>query len=210
MALSPAAVNITAGTGTAIGAVSDANGRNVQAFVPANGRGHLTGTAPTYIWHMQPGVAGVNGDDWDIFNGSGSGKTMYVYSINMVAFWSGIAPNGTYFNGYIRRTSSIGTGGTPDGAGFRVDPANAAVPAQITNRARPTGGATMQGDFSIFGLATGWDVNRINLLWPVALTDFQQPMVIPEGYGFKLNWANAPPTASINGWPWYTVIFTLE
>ncbi|MBI2476298.1 MAG: hypothetical protein HYV67_03580 [Candidatus Taylorbacteria bacterium] len=97
---------------------------------------------PTYSWQSNS-VGGASKKMIDIFNASGSGKILKITRISLYARQTAaVVGNTTPFEVY--RTSAVGTGGTTITAD-KYDSSDAAVPAQITARDGPTGGATLSG-----------------------------------------------------------------
>jgi hypothetical protein len=99
------------------------------------------GKKPTWIVQTgnQVNVAAARTTHFDIFNASGSGKVLRVLGIYIIPTL--VAVTGVGLTWDVIRTSAVGTGGvalTPK----PFDSANAALPAGITARGKPTGGAT--------------------------------------------------------------------
>lgn len=97
---------------------------------------------PTYSWKFNS-LASANKKMLDIFNASGSGKVLKItkivaYPMPTAAITGVVIALETY------RTNAVGTGGTTITAD-QYDTTDAAVPAQITARDSPTGGATITG-----------------------------------------------------------------
>lgn len=110
---------------------------------------------PTYYLYQAPRVTTAAATDFlDLFNATGSGK-----KIKLMGLWAAIQTQAAAaivpsFQFSIIKTSAVGTGGaahTFEGAAspaagvlnvVRADDNDAALPAQITSRSLPTGGAT--------------------------------------------------------------------
>lgn len=96
-------------------------------------------------------AVGANKVYFDLFNATGSGKVMKLRSVRPVKNGS-IAVTGVLsIQMFLTRTTAVGTGGTVntiEGTALNqlticdFDLSNAALPAQITARLAPTGGAT--------------------------------------------------------------------
>lgn len=111
-------------------------------------------TPSTYIWNTPDAVAGANKLFCDLFNASGSGVILNIKGIYVVVK-NDVAVAGTLsIRLDLYRITAVGTGGTAavyksatrDVAGGSISPrdtANAALPAQVTGRHLPTGGATI-------------------------------------------------------------------
>lgn len=113
----------------------------------------VTTQGQTDVWRLviPPQAVGANKVMADLFNATGSGVTLRILSA-----WAfpnqDTAVTGTLgVRMHLTYTSTVGTGGTAavvDGTTLttpalsRYDPAMAALPAQVTARAAPTGGAT--------------------------------------------------------------------
>lgn len=153
MALANDSILVTPGSGATVATHNPGDGKEYQVVVVADESGHIQQTLPTYNWWVPSAAAGASKLYADIFNASGSGKIMEIRGIWIIpksdtAVTGTIAPEiGLY------RTSAVGTGGTAhtynggSAATAHVitpwDTANAALPAQVTARALPTGGATI-------------------------------------------------------------------
>lgn len=153
MTLAGDSVLVTPGTGATIATHTIAS-KEHQVVMVADESGHIQGSLPTYFYTSPPSVAGASKLHWDIFNATGSGKIMDVRGIWLIPKLDVTATVvvGTRIDTY--RTSAVGTGGTaaavdsatPDVAGgnfTKFDEGNTAIPAQITARVLPTGGATI-------------------------------------------------------------------
>lgn len=107
---------------------------------------------------MSPPIpAGANKLYLDLFNATGSGKSLDIRGIFAVPKLDVAVTGLVAIRMDLYRTSAVGTGGTaavrdnaasaaPDPAGgsfFRPDESLGALPAQITARTAPTGGATI-------------------------------------------------------------------
>jgi hypothetical protein len=110
--------------------------------------------APSYLLTVPPATVALNQRIFDLFNAAGSGVALAILGLWPVPA-SDVAVTGLVSARFdVHRTSAIGTAGTAatyKGTGTTVptinplDTANAALPAQVTARAAPTGGATPAG-----------------------------------------------------------------
>ncbi len=109
------------------------------------------GKTSVWRWTVPPQAVGANKVMCDLFNATGSGVTLRI--VSAWAFVSNdVAVTGTLgVRMHLTRTSAVGTGGTTTNADdtnlansslTRLDPAMASLPAQVTARVAPTGGAT--------------------------------------------------------------------
>jgi hypothetical protein len=189
--------NSTATTsgGEALQTHTPLTGREYEIVMVADESGHLTQSLPTYI-AVIPGVAGAAGKmHWDLFNASGSGKLLELRAVYVTPVLTATV-TGTLSPDYdLIRTSAAGTGGTAlaEAATFpslsRFDSANAALPAQITMRNAPAGGATSsvalirqyitQEEAQAGAQLAQWQ----NIL---PMTTMAQRFAAREGQGFKL------------------------
>ena len=153
---------------------------------------------PQYKFISGVSAAGANQVHFDLFNASGSGKTMRVISVKVIKDGS-VAVTGTLsVKLYLTFTTAVGTGGTAHtennttitGVSIsEIDAANAALPAQVTARTRPTGGATagaVLGTRSIFteetSAASYSQVEFVDCLNDHTL----QPIVCEVGKGIRV------------------------
>lgn len=110
-----------------------------------------SGLNQTYRLFVPKQAVGASKVYFDLFNATGSGKTLRVLSIVPVVSGEVAVTGVIAVDLFLTRTSAIGTGGTAataDGAVLtaatisKMDPANAALPAGVTARLTPAGGAT--------------------------------------------------------------------
>lgn len=153
MAQANDSILVTPGTGATV-ATHLIGGKEHQAVVLADSDGHIHGSLETYIYATPTVAVGASKLYFDLFNATGSGKVIDVRGIWIIPA-TDVALVGALGVRYdLYRTSAVGTGGTaaayksatPDVAGGNINPIdtnNAALPAQITARWLPTGGATI-------------------------------------------------------------------
>lgn len=143
-------VLVTPGSGTAI-ATQLVNGKEYQVVMLAGDDGQIEGSNPRYRAIFPSQAVGANKVYCDLFNATGSGKIMKILSV------FAYTDNDTAVTGTLgveialTRTTAVGTGGTAatnDGTVLtaatitRMDTSDAVVPAQVTARQTPAGGAT--------------------------------------------------------------------
>lgn len=143
-------ISVTPGTGATV-ATHLVNSKEHQVVMVADEMGYIAGSVPRYRLIIPSQAVGANKVYMDLFNASGSGKVVRVVSV------FAYADNDTAVTGTLgveialSRTTAVGTGGTAavnDGTTLtaatiaRMDTADSVVPAQITARSAPTGGAT--------------------------------------------------------------------
>ncbi len=134
----------------------------------------------------------------DVFNATGSGRILKILKINAYARPTA-AVAGTVISLEGFRTSNVGTGGITITPG-QSDSADAAVPAQVTAREAPTGGAASDGGALLIDttgtdeLATsefraGWRLKggaAHNTQWVFDGSTTRRALVVRENEGFKL------------------------
>jgi hypothetical protein len=131
---------VTPGSGATV-ATHLINSKEHQLVLLAGGAGHVYGSKDTYIAYTgnTAHVAAARTALLDIFNATGSGKIVEVVGIFIIPAQTAVAGIGQTYE--LVRTTAVGTGGTTlTPAGF--DANNIAIPAQVTVRTKPTGGAT--------------------------------------------------------------------
>lgn len=216
---------VTPGAGTTI-ATHLIGSKEHQVVLVADESGHLQGSLPTYFYTTPPSVAGASKLHWDMFNATGSGKVMDIRGIWLIPKLDVTAAIvvGTRIDLY--RTSAVGTGGTaaavdsatPDVAGgnmTKFDELNATIPAQITARVLPTGGATISRwlfpsfttskiEATVTGTNSWGFLSQYQNLVPV-LT-FGQKLVVRENTGLLFKQGTVASLGSVA----LLVAFTLE
>lgn len=143
-------INVTPGTGAVV-ATQLVNGKEYQVVCIADETGQIEGSNPRYRLVVPAQAVGANKVYCDLFNATGSGKVMKILSV------FAYTDNDTAVTGTLgvevalTRTTAVGTGGTAavnDGTTLtaptitRFDTEDAVVPAQVSARSAPTGGAT--------------------------------------------------------------------
>lgn len=218
MTLPNSSVAITTGAGTAI-ATHTVGGKEVQAVAITDESGHLAGSLPTYGLITPPIAVGASKLYLDLFNATGSGKVMDVRGIWLIPRLDTVVTGALAVRIDAYRTSAVGTGGTAaatngatvDVATFwKFDENNADIPAQVTARVAPTGGATIsrwlfpnnvapEESNTSMGYLTQWQ----NL---VPSFMFGQKFTFREGQGLLLKQGSVASVGSVS----IFVAFTLE
>ena len=222
MALANDSLTVTPGSGATL-STHLISGKEHQVIMLADAFGHLLGTKETYSWVVPSAAVGASKLFMDLFNTSGSGKILRLLAVLPIVDTDvavvgalGIAVN-------LYRTSAVGTGGTVaayksatlDVAGGTIwpaDSANAALPAQVTARHLPTGGATISGWVAqryVAGEETATSQayvaqGRLNLL--ATHDSSQQLLTLREGEGILLKQGAIAATGQIA----FNIIFTME
>jgi hypothetical protein len=171
-------------------------GKEYQVVMVADESGHLVQTLPSYSFYIKAQAGAANKDHFDIFNAAGSGKVLEIRGLwvapSLIAAVTGtVSPDFDFI-----RTSAVGTGGTAlsyKAATFPnispMDTTNAALPAQLTMRAAPTGGATAsEALFSQYITQEETQAGSQLAQWFNVLpeTAVGQRYSLQEGQGFKL------------------------
>ncbi len=153
MALANSSIAITPGAGE-ITATETVSSKKHQIIIQADASGHLHGTLPSYIYATPAAAVGADKLYCDLFNAAGSGKIIDIRGIWLIPKTDVAVTGAVAIRVDLYRTSAVGTGGTAasyksatrDVGGGNICPMdtnNAALPAQITARWLPTGGATI-------------------------------------------------------------------
>lgn len=143
-------IAVTPGSGALI-ATHLVNSKEYQVVMVADENGQIEGSNARYRAVFPSQAVGASKVYCDLFNATGSGKIIKVLSVYAYCD-NDTAVTGTLgVEVALTRTTAAGTGGTAavnDGTALnaatitRFDTADAVVPAQITARLSPTGGAT--------------------------------------------------------------------
>ena len=153
MTLAGDSILVTPGAGATV-ATHTVGGKEHQVMMIADESGHLQGSLPTYFYCTPPIAVGANKLLADIFNATGSGKVMEIRGAWLIPKLDAAVTGALAIRVDLYRTSAVGTGGTAastdsatiDVAGgnfTKFDESNGAIPAQLTARVAPTGGATI-------------------------------------------------------------------
>lgn len=191
---------VTPGSGASVATHNPGDGKEYQVVMVAGDRGHIHGTKPSYMLFVPPQAAAANKIFFDLFNAAGSAKNIEINGIWAVVK-TDVAVTGTLgVEIQVSRTSAVGTGGTAvgyNGTSFAAgsitpkDTNNAALPAQITARVVPTGGATIAGVWWNNYLFTeetnvSSQVSQFFNLVP-AMNSELQSLTLREGQGLRVN-----------------------
>lgn len=154
MSLSNDSIMVTPGTGATV-ATHVVGGKEHQVVMIANPSGHLQDTLPTYYFWSGFVAGAQNRKALELFNASGSGVTVRVRKVFIQSNMAAATHVGQQWN--FDRSSAVGTGGTTI-TGRAADSQNSAIPAQVTCRAGPTGGATQA--FTVFSVGVDGEETR--------------------------------------------------
>ena len=146
-------VLVTRGAGATVATHNPWDGKEYLVVIVADDSGHIQQTLPTYSWWVPTAAVGASKLYADLFNAAGSGKIIEVRGIWAITDTDTAVTGALGIEVMLLRTNAVGTGGTAPtynggsasstGTIVPFDTNNAALPAQITARALPTGGATI-------------------------------------------------------------------
>lgn len=137
MALPNDSIAVTPGSGATV-ATHTISGKEYQVVLVAGPSGHIENTQPTYYFNRAGAAGAANQRTLDIFNATGSGLVVRLKKLFLFHDQTAITGVGHRFE--LRRTTSVGTGGTSITA-VKADSTDAALHANVTARASATGGA---------------------------------------------------------------------
>lgn len=210
---------VTPGAGATVATHNPGDGKEYQVVMVADDSGHLQQTLPTYSWWVPSAVVGASKLYADIFNAVGSGKIIEVRGIWAITDTDTAVSGALGIEIMLLRTSAVGTGGTAPtynggsvdttGTIIPLDTNNAALPAQVTARALPTGGATIAAFYWAQWVAgeeaatsMAYMTSFQNLL-PVAT--MTQRITLREGQGLLIKQGTVAATGRVA----FLVLFTL-
>lgn len=220
MTLPSESIAVTPGAGANV-ATHPVSAKKYQVIMQADESGHIAGSLPTYFWATPAAAVGASKLYLDFFNATGSGKLVDIRGIWIVPKTDVAVVGALGIRVDLYRTSAVGTGGTAfayrsatlDVAGGNVTPSdtnNASLPAQITGRHLPTGGATIDDwVFPTFSLGEETATSQAfmsqyqnimpNLFWG-------QKWVLRENEGLLLKQGAIAATGNIG----FIIAFTVE
>lgn len=220
MGLANDSILVTPGSGATV-ATQLIGSKEHQVVIQADSSGHLLGSLPTYLYTTPAAAVGGGKLYFDLFNAAASGKIIDVRGIWIVPKTDVAVVGALGVRVDLYRTSAVGTGGTghsyksptPDVAGGNISPMdtnNTDLPAQVTARWLPTGGATIS-EWLISTYSLGEEtatsqayMSQYQNLLP-ELT-FGQRLALREGQGILLKQGAVAATGSIG----FLVAFTVE
>jgi hypothetical protein len=189
-------------------------GKEYPVSMTADSEGHIHGSPPAYLFTQVPRATTATAVDYfDIFNAAGSGKTIRLRGLwPIIDIPAAVAFTRAYvFDAY--RTNAVGTGGAvaassaakpAAGGGVlnALDTTNPALPAGITIRTLPTGGAIASAylwDMPILAEETQPVTSLAQGINMIPELAHDQPLVLREGQGFKVRQNTAVIGPSV-GW----------
>lgn len=137
---------------------------------------------------------GANEVYWDLFNASGSGYTIAVQSVKPIVSGAVAVTGVLGVDLFLTFTSAIGTGGTAatrsgtslTAATFgALNPHAGDLPADITARRLPTGGATAGNVINMLEVFTE-ETNSATYLEKDFLAPGHNEVIVPEGFGLRV------------------------
>ena len=220
MTLANDSILVTPGSGATV-ATHAVSSKEHQVVIQADASGHLLGSLETYFYQTPAAAVGANKLYFDLFNASGSGKIIAVRGIWIIPKTDVALVGALGIRIDLYRTSAVGTGGTahsyksatPDVAGGNISPSdttNAALPAQVTARWLPTGGATISE-----WMVTSYVAGEETATSTAYLAQYQnilpnlnwgQKLALREGQGILMQQGAVAATGNLS----FLVAFTLE
>lgn len=180
-------ITVTPGSGATV-ATHLANSKEHQVMMLADATGHLAGTQEVHKLVVPPQAIASNKVHLDLFNATGSGKKLRVLSIKCIGELDTAVTGALSLQMFLTRTTAVGTGGTAASSESTslttatfvdYDPANAALPAQVTARVAPTGGATAGAVLGRLEFAP--EETNTSMGYLASRLDFVPPQVHPYG-----------------------------
>lgn len=161
----------------------------------------------TYWWNTPHEVAGSDKVFGDLFNASGSGKVIRIIGIYPINKSDSTVTGSVAIRFDTYRTSTVGTGGIPalyksafrDADGGSISPGDtdyANLPAQVTARWLPSGGATISEWVSRAACFVE-ETNAASHLCSGQTNMISSPIVLREGEGLLLMQGPIASTGSI-------------
>lgn len=143
-------IAVTPGSGVEV-ATHLVGSKEYQVVMVADENGQIDGSNPRYRFVCPSQAVGASKVYCDLFNASGSGKIMKILSVFVYPDIDTAVTGTLGVEVALTRTTAVGTGGTAatnDSTSLtaptisRFDTADPVVPAQVTARMSPAGGAT--------------------------------------------------------------------
>lgn len=192
---------VTPGSGATV-ATHLVNSKEHQVVMLAGPSGNIYGTADTFIAATgnSANVAAARTTHFDLFNASGSGKIIEVVGLFIIPTLVAVAGVGLTWE--LIKTSAVGTGGTTL-TPRSMDSTNAALPAGVTARSKPTGGATTNFILSYQNTSSeetnpyAGMASILNHLTFSQMLDVQS-IILREGEGLKLDQTTSSAVGSTN------------
>lgn len=173
------------------------DGKEVQVVMLADPDGHLKLSRPVYRLTIPSSAVGSNKVHADLFNATGSGRVLRLISARVLPDIDTAVTGVVAVEIGLTRTTAVGTGGTAataDGTTLtapalsRLDTASSALPAGVTARSGPTGGATggaLLGLRQVFTEETNAGAALAAMLGAEFIRDEREAVIIRENEGVR-------------------------
>lgn len=144
-------IAVTPGSGALVATHSPGDGKEYQVVMIAEPNGDLQGLSPRYRFISTSSTVGANKVHCDLFNATGSGVVLRVRSVFVYPDFDTAVTGVVALEAALTRTTTVGTGGTAatnESTSLtaptisKLDTASPSLPAQVTARLAPAGGAT--------------------------------------------------------------------
>jgi hypothetical protein len=195
-------ITVTPGSGATV-ATHLAASKEHQVVMLANEAGVLHGTAATYA--ISTGntahVAAARTTIADLFNATGSGMVLRVVGVHIQPTLTAVTGVGQTYE--LIRTSGVGTGGSSANVAA-FDSAFPSLPAEVTARVKPTGGATTAATLLYVNgtseetIAYASLASQLNHVPSPKDTAAATAIVLREGEGLKVDQTTNSAVGSIN------------
>jgi len=209
-------VDITPGSGASVATLLF-DGKKYQVMVTADADGHIRGSLPAWGLVIPPAAVGANKIFFDLFNNA-AGVTLRLRKLFAIVA-TDVAVTGTLgVRGDTMRTSAVGTGGTAAvttasasktaAAFWPFSPPNT-LPAGITARAVPTGGATDEQwlwPAYVFTEETNMSSHLPQFFNLLPELSTEQSIELPTGKGLKVVQGAVASVGNVA----FLVVFTIE
>jgi hypothetical protein len=210
MAQANDSITVTPGAGATV-ATHLANSKEHQVVVVAEDNGHIRGTAPMYVLMVPPIAVGANKLMIDLFNATGSGKTLILCGLWAVPLLDAAVTGVVAVRLHLFRTTAIGTAGTAatlEGVVStaatisKLNPNDAALNANITARNAPGGGATQGAwllEWNVAPEESNTSMGYMASAYNVLKEDLGDDgcIMIPENTGIRINQGAVASVGSI-------------
>lgn len=216
MAQANDAVDITPGVGAAI-ATQLAGGKKHQVVMTADADGHIRGSLPAWGLTIPPSAVGANKIYFDLFNAQASTVLRLRKLFAIVA--TDVAVTGALgVRVDTMRTSAVGTGGTAavgptsaskTAAAFWTFSPGATLPAGVTARVTPAGGATDESwlwPSYLFTEETNASTQMAQFFNLLPELSTEQSIELPTGKGLKVVQGAVASVGSLG----FLGVFTIE
>lgn len=190
--------------------VAGSDGTNVRSLRTDTAGNLYARAAEQATWIVSTGntahVAAARTTLLDLFNATGSGVILRVYGVYIIPALAAVTGVGLTYE--IIRTSAVGTGGsTATPAAF--DASDTSLPAGVTARTKPTGGATTSATLITVNGSSEETLpyaNMASILNHVPQGPRLRPLVLRENQGLKIDQTTSSSVGNVN----VVVVFTRD